>query len=518
MSIKIGDIDDLKAKVKEAFNKVLDEETKDMYIKKIDCITPAMAEKIKDIFYKKIKKHNKYKKQYNEQNKQKKEGGGKRKKRKTRKIQKGGFFELITYTCLALSALSILCLPVALVTQCIYRGFDGLRQSDQLEGFGVFSDEEQRKQRRNSSIIRGRVRRIKNSSKSLSRMSHGDKLKFIFKKNKMDFKRLYESLVHIFAYLNDRETIITDKDIVEITDKIRSTFSMNKFLYYNIYRETLHNFLEEQSNSSRFIEGWQRPGYVDEQYKVYQNLPDDHEDIEEMHRKVNEKIDETVSDIENIFGSFIGQPNYTGSSYTLHVTPIGKTDDPDEVNYEFTPIDRDDGKENDEYDELAIQRAINIAQISNLAGQGQFADGSLPGDYDDDGNFIPDRQYQQQRRMRYSEDAAIIAENAYGEAAESYGVRRRNISNPDSNVGYMDMNQYNEERSGESKRVAEAAEDAAIERGGISFGTGLRRRYGHTYEYQGGKKKHRRTRRHARRRTRRLTNKRKQQRTKTKKK
>lgn len=513
MSIKIGNIDDLKAKIKEAFNKVLDKGIKDMYIEKIDCITPAMAEKIKDIFYKKIKKYNK------KQKKQKTEGGGKRKrKRKTRKIQKGGFLDFLMYTFLAVTALSILAIPVALAGQCVYGGYEYLRENDQLEGFGVFSDEEYRVQRRNSSIIRGRVRRIKNSSKSLSRMSHGGKLKFIFEKNKMDFKRLYESLVHIFAYLNDPKTIITYEDIVEITDKIRSTFSMNKFLYYNIYRETLHNFLEEQSNSSRFIEGWQRPGYVDEQYKVYQNLPDDHEDIEEMHRKVNEKIDETVSDIENIFGSFIGQPNYTGSSYTLHITPIGKTDDPDEVNYEFTPIDRTDGKENDEYDELAIQRAIDVAQISNLAGQGQFADGSLPGVHDDDGNFIPDRQYQQQRRMRYSEDAAIIAENAYGEAAESYGVRRRNISNPDSNVGYMDMNQYNEERSGESKRVAEAAEDAAIERGGISFGTGLRERYGHKYKYQGGKKKHRRTRRHARRRTRRLTYKRKQQRTKTKKK
>ena len=34
MSIEIGDIDDLKAKVKKAFNKVLDKEMKDMYTKK----------------------------------------------------------------------------------------------------------------------------------------------------------------------------------------------------------------------------------------------------------------------------------------------------------------------------------------------------------------------------------------------------------------------------------------------------------------------------------------------------
>ena len=34
MSIKIGNIDDLKAKIKEAFNKVLDKGIKDMYIEK----------------------------------------------------------------------------------------------------------------------------------------------------------------------------------------------------------------------------------------------------------------------------------------------------------------------------------------------------------------------------------------------------------------------------------------------------------------------------------------------------
>ena len=34
MSIEIGDIDDLKAKVKKVFNKVLDKEMKDMYTKK----------------------------------------------------------------------------------------------------------------------------------------------------------------------------------------------------------------------------------------------------------------------------------------------------------------------------------------------------------------------------------------------------------------------------------------------------------------------------------------------------
>ena len=509
MSIKIGDIDDLKSKVKEAFNKVLDKEIKDMYIEKIDCITPAMAEKIKDIFYKKIKKHNKYKKQYNEQKKQKKEGGGKR-KRKTRKIQKGGFlFELILYTWLAVAALSILALPVAMAGHCVYRGYKHLKENDQLEGFGVFSDQELRKQRRISSIIRGRVRRIKNSSKSLSRMSHGDKLKFIFEKNNLDFNIGHDlSLVNIYDNLNDPETIITHEDIVEITDKFRSAFSTNKNLYNNLYRETLYNFFNERSNRSGLIEGLQIHDYVDELFWRHQNLPHDHEDIEEMNRKVNEKIDEIITDIRIIFGGFIGQPNYKGSSYTLHVTPIGKTDDPDEVNYEFTPLTRTDGKENDEYDERAIQRAIDIAQISNLAGQGQSADGSLPGYYDDDGNFIPDRQLQEERRMRYSEDAAIIAENAYEDASESYG--RRDISSPSSNVGYMEMDQYEEERSGESKLAAAEAEDAAIEMGYPSFGTGLRQRYDHKYKHQGGKKKHRRTRR--------LTYKRKMKNKKTKKK
>ena len=497
MSIEIGDIDDLKAKVKEAFNKVLDKEMKDMYIEKIDCITPAMAEKIKDIFYKKIKKHNKYKKQYNEQKKQKKEGGGKR-KRKTRKIQKGGFlFEVLLYTWLALTALSILAMPVAMAGHCVYRAHEYLRENDQLEGFGVFSDKELRKHRRISSIITGRVRRIKNSSKSLSRMSHGDKLKFIFEKNGMDSKLLDESFVEIYEHLNNPETIITDEDIWRITERLRSTFSTDKFLYYCLYRRTLYSFLEEQSNNIPGLnEKWQRYAYVNDHFEWHKNLPYEHEDKQKMRLKVNNKIDKTVSDIETIFGGFIDQPNYTGSSYTLHVTPIGKTDDPDEVDFEFTPIDRADGKENDEYDDRAIQRAIDIAQISNLAGQGQSADGSLPGEYDDDGNFIYDRQLQKERRMRHSDEAAINAENAYGEAAESYGVRqRRSGFTPASNVGYMDGNQYNEERSGESKLAAAAAEDAAIERGESSRGFGLRERYGHKYKYQGGKKKHRRTRR-----------------------
>lgn len=77
--------------------------------------------------------------------------------------------------------------------------------------------------------------------------------------------------------------------------------------------------------------------------------------------------------------------------------------------------------------------------------------------------------------MRHSEEAAINAENAYGEAAESYGVRqRRSGFRPALNVGYMDRNQYNEERA-EEKRES-------------SRGFGLRERFGHKYKYQGGKK------------------------------
>ena len=586
MSIEIGDIDDLKAKVKKAFNKVLDKEIKDMYIEKIDCITPAMAEKIKDIFYKKIKKHKKYKEKY----KQKKEGGGK-KKRKTRKIQKGGFLDFLMYTFLAISALSILAMPIALAGQCIYRGYEHLRENDQLEGYGIYSDRGERAERgrrKRKAITRKRAQRIQDRSKSPSRMSHGEKLKFIFNKYKINDILTIPSIERKYNILNLPETIMTqellknvknnislifriqeeldrdeEKMLTQITDiheyrdypvqmvkvAIRQTRNLNydmssvnpddkynnhfesvilwldnkrgieerlkedkkgRNFYRKLWKKTLLEFLKDNFNRENIPRNlW--IDYKNNRLTYYENLLPDDQKKKDITYKVNEKKNKIISDISYMFERFIDSPNYPGDPYTVNVTPLG--DNPDEVNYEFEHIPREDGKSSsDEDDKEAVQRAIHEAQISQLADQGTYSDGSKPGYYDDNGYFIHDdavadqlnqnpgpyRVQRQWARLAGTVDGRYpggVASDAYVEAYESHNRQKRHNINTSSNEGYMNMEKYKkEQKEGRRNKVIDA-EAAATESSSGSRGFGLRERFGHKYKYDGGKKKRRQTRR-----------------------
>ena len=102
-----------------------------------------------------------------------------------------------------------------------------------------------------------------------------------------------------------------------------------------------------------------------------------------------EKLNNIVEDIVFEFKRFLGIKNYNGSPKTVSVIAKADPHDPDSIVYEFELISRSDGKsDEDQDDKRAIQRAINAAQISELAGTETYGDGSLPGKYDEDGNFI----------------------------------------------------------------------------------------------------------------------------------
>ena len=180
----------------------------------------------------------------------------------------------------------------------------------------------------------------------------------------------------------------------------------------------------------------------------------------------------------------MGIKNYNGSPKTVSVIAKADPHDPDSIVYEFELISRSDGKsDEDQDDKRAIQRAINAAQISELAGTETYGDGSLPGKYDEDGNFITWSDFNTGPHRE--------ASNAYIEAAESQYSTHNNIRPVRNNEGYMEMDQYDEIQ--DKYRQAQHDENvmAATERGGISFGSGLRQRYGHKYKYQGGKKTYR---------------------------